>query len=55
MFCNGVAVSNIFLVLWNISSPAPKAAAPIAKDGIIPTDNPKYGIAKNAPPHSCGY
>ena len=45
----------VFSVLLNISSPAPNALAPIASEGIIPIDNPKYGIAKNAPPHYCRY
>jgi len=38
--------------LYKTSSPAPKAAAPIASEGKIPTDNPKYGIAKNVPPQN---
>ena len=45
----------VFSVLLNISSPAPKALAPITSDGSKPIDSPKYGTAKNAPPHYCRY
>ena len=54
-----VVFSFILLVILslplNTNSPAPNAHAPIAREGSIPTDNPKYGTAKKVPPYNRWY